>query len=103
MQTTITDIDSWEEVTIEIPNECPDTNCGVSFTDENQQNLVEETYMASEQSCHISQGEKPEDDELEPGDLIKDFPEANYTTGYICRLCRGQAYTEVSRKKIEKQ
>ena len=72
---------TWETHHEELPEECP--KCGSDFTDD--ESLIEENYMATEQTCCLdADGLNYEET------TIEDFSEAQYTTGYKCAACKHQ-------------
>jgi hypothetical protein len=72
----------WGQEFVDLPDKCPE--CGADF--HKPESLIEELYMAVEQTCCINS-----DGELDAEETTyEDFPEAQYPTGFKCKACKHQ-------------
>jgi hypothetical protein len=69
----------FKKTEVKIPVICPSCNADLS----KPESLVEENYMAVDQTCRVDSGGKIDYEET----TIKDFPESQYPTGYKCNGC----------------
>ncbi len=86
MPKVMLDVISIGAVEAELPEKCPNPECGADFTNDEEMNLVEHQYTSENRACFI-EGEFEGTADIFYGEL-QDMDPVTHTTGYACSKCQ---------------